>query len=175
MHCGGCRLDPNRIESPFVFHLTSSTLSTMASRLMIRRGLSRRGAGSQLRLCSEGRAPLPPTPRVPPPKLAAPAAQPESAYARSHNRTPVSWRSLFLAGVTAASAVAYFQIERERRLEQAMGKVVTSESTGWTPRPGYLAEREYVPTKWGWFPKEDAFGACEWTGRCWNIDDRLTH
>lgn len=74
---------------------------------------------------------------------------------------PVSWRSLFLAGVAAATAVAYYQVERERRLEQAMGKIVSSESEGWTPRPDYLAKRKFVPTKWGWFPEKDGFGARE--------------
>jgi hypothetical protein len=74
---------------------------------------------------------------------------------------PVSWRSLFLAGVTAATAVAYYQVERERRLEQAMGKIVSSESEGWTPRPDYLAKRKFVPTQWGWFPEKDGFGARE--------------
>lgn len=42
------------------------------------------------------------------------------------NRTPVTWTSLFVVGVAAASAVAYYKIERERRLETAMGKVVST-------------------------------------------------
>lgn len=40
-------------------------------------------------------------------------------------RGPVSWASLGLVAVAAASAVSYYQIERERRLEQAMGKIVS--------------------------------------------------
>jgi hypothetical protein len=86
-------------------------------------------------------------------------------YSRTHNRGPVSWQSLFLIGVAAASAVAYYQIERERRLEQAMGKIVSSEldGSGWTPRPDYLAKRKFIPTKYGWFPMADAFGARELT------------
>jgi hypothetical protein len=69
-------------------------------------------------------------------------------------------------GVAAASAVAYFRIERERRLERAMGKVVSSESNsddadggagggGWSPEPDNLAKRKFVATKWGWFPVDD--------------------
>jgi hypothetical protein len=96
-------------------------------------------------------------PQVARPKPAAPAAS--DPYAA--NRGPVSWPSLFLAAVAAASAVAYFKVERERRLEQAMGKIVTSESDGWTPRPDYLAKRKFLKTKFGWFPKEDGFGARE--------------
>lgn len=77
------------------------------------------------------------------------------------DRGPVSWTSLFLVGVAAASAVAYYRIERERRLEAAMGRVVSSESDGWTPRPDYLAKRKFIPTRYGWFPQEDGFGARE--------------
>lgn len=40
-------------------------------------------------------------------------------------RGPVSWASLGLVAVVAASAVSYYQIERERRLEEAMGKIVS--------------------------------------------------
>lgn len=39
-------------------------------------------------------------------------------------RGPVSWVSLGLVAVAAASAASYYQIERERRLENAMGKIV---------------------------------------------------
>ena len=124
-------------------------------------------------LSSNGRSPLAPMPRILPKEAeqgrASATAQETSAgtgpapgvYARTRDRTPVSWASLFLVGVAAASAVAYYKIERERRLERAMGKVVSSESEGWTPRPGYLAPRKFVPTKWGWFPREDGFGARE--------------
>lgn len=82
-------------------------------------------------------------------------------YARTKDRGPVSWPSLFLVAVAAASAVAYYRIERERRLERHMGKIVSSESDGWTPRPDYLAPRKFKATKWGWFPVEDGFGARE--------------
>ena len=40
------------------------------------------------------------------------------------SRGPVSWIGLGLVTVAAASAVGYYQIERERRLENAMGKIV---------------------------------------------------
>jgi len=86
---------------------------------------------------------------------------PPGLYERTRDRGPVSWSSLFLVGVAAASAVAYYRIERERRLEQAMGKVVSSESDGWTPKPDQLAKRQFVQTKWGYFPVEDGFGARE--------------
>ena len=46
-------------------------------------------------------------------------------------RGPVSWASLGLVAVAAASAVAYYQIERERRLENAMGKIVSASTTLW--------------------------------------------
>jgi hypothetical protein len=129
------------------------------------------------RLSSNGRAPQP---RVPPPSAtsATPAATKQSfnaqkstagsghgketfpgVYARTKDRGPVSWPSLFLVTIAAASAVAYYRVERERRLESAMGKVVSSESDGWTPRPDYLAKRKFKATKWGWFPVEDGFGA----------------
>ena len=82
--------------------------------------------------------------------------------------------------IAAASAVAYYQIERERRLERAMGKIVSSEyngtdtknsmvananseNDGWTPRPGYLAKRKFVATPSGWFPVDDGFGAREFS------------
>jgi len=90
-----------------------------------------------------------------------PLEGPPGLYERTRDRGPVSWPSLFLVGVAAATAVAYYRVERERRLEEAMGKVVSSESEGWTPRPDYLAKRKFVATKWGYFPVEDAFGARE--------------
>jgi len=43
-----------------------------------------------------------------------------------NNRGPVTWGALGLVAVAAASAVSYYQIERERRLEEAMGKIVTT-------------------------------------------------
>jgi hypothetical protein len=77
------------------------------------------------------------------------------------DRGPVSWASLFLVGVAAASIVAYYNIERERRLETAMGRVVSSESGGWTPNPDTMAPRKFKLTPWGWFPEDDGFGACK--------------
>jgi hypothetical protein len=79
------------------------------------------------------------------------------------DRGPVSWPSLFLVGIAAASLVAYYNIERERRLESAMGRVVSSESPedGWTPNPDVMAPRKFKLTPWGWFPEDDGFGACK--------------
>jgi len=146
--------------------IASSTTATTA-----RRGNRSFVTASAPRLSATGRAPLPPTPRVPPPKTQvqkstagtghkAPEASP-GLYARTKDRGPVSWPSLFLVTVAAASAVAYYRIEREKRLEKAMGKIVSSESDGWTPRPDYLAKRKFKATPWGWFPVEDGFGARE--------------
>eukprot|EP00980_Cylindrotheca_fusiformis_P000719 scaffold168_cov124-Cylindrotheca_fusiformis.AAC.19 len=75
------------------------------------------------------------------------------------DRGPVSWPSLFLVGIAAASCVAYYNIERERRLETAMGRVVSSESDGWSPNPEVMAPRKFKLTPWGWFPEDDGFGA----------------
>merc|ERR1719221_453475 len=41
-------------------------------------------------------------------------------------RGPVTWPALGLVAIVAASAVAYYKIERERRLENAMGKIVST-------------------------------------------------
>mmetsp|Transcript_42434 Transcript_42434/g.49589 ORF Transcript_42434/g.49589 Transcript_42434/m.49589 type:complete len:302 (-) Transcript_42434:400-1305(-) len=41
-------------------------------------------------------------------------------------RGPVSWVNLGLIGVASAAAVAYYRIQRERRIEEAMGKIVTT-------------------------------------------------
>jgi hypothetical protein len=144
------------------------------------RGFSGAGRPPMPRVLPPTSPPPPGAAAVPPPPGAAAAAVPfkvqastagtghigESVpgfYARTKDRTPVSWTSLFVVGVVAASAVTYYRIERERRLERAMGKVVSSESdgSGWTPRPDFLAKRKFVPTKWGWFPVEDGFGARE--------------
>lgn len=59
------------------------------------------------------------------------------------DRGPVSWPSLFLVGIAAASCVAYYNVERERRLENAMGRIVSSESDGWTPNPDVMAPRKF--------------------------------
>jgi hypothetical protein len=77
------------------------------------------------------------------------------------DRGPVSWPSLLLVGIAAASCVAYYNIERERRLESAMGRVVSSESGGWSPNPDVMAPRKFKLTPWGWFPEDDGFGACK--------------
>ena len=88
----------------------------------------------------------------------------------SRHRGPVSWAALGLVAVASASAVGYFQVERERRLERAMGKVVSStyrngteeeDCDGWSPNPEFLAKRKWKLTKFGWFPEEDAFGGGE--------------
>jgi hypothetical protein len=143
-------------------------------------------AGNSTMLCrlahnssGHGRVPLAPAPRVWPLtggntttlKASAAAAavnaqttpsESTSVYARIRNRGPVSWTSLWLTAVAAATAVGYYHVERERRLEQALGKIVTSESDGWTPRPEFLAKRKYVQTRDGtWFPVSDGFGARE--------------
>lgn len=36
----------------------------------------------------------------------------------------MTWPALGLVAIAAGSAVAYYRIERERRLENAMGKIV---------------------------------------------------
>ena len=82
------------------------------------------------------------------------------------NRGPVSWPSLFLVGIAAASVVAYYNIERERRLESAMGRVVSSESDGWSPNPGVMAPRKFKLTPWGYFPEDDGFGPCKFERTC---------
>lgn len=116
---------------------------------------------------SKARSPLPPAPRIRGGSTATkqthqkPVTPQTTLYERTKDRGPVSWTSLFLVTVAAASAVAYYRIEREKRLEAAMGQVVSSESDGWTPRPDYLAKRKFVPTQYGWFPVEDGFGARE--------------
>eukprot|EP00804_Cyclotella_cryptica_P019160 CCRYP_017807-RA/>CCRYP_017807-RA protein AED:0.12 eAED:0.12 QI:207/0.66/0.75/1/0.66/0.75/4/191/363 len=121
--------------------------------------------------------PPPPPSTPPPPTHPNPAATAASSikYAKTSagtgdpqgtggfnfsTRGPVTWPALGLVAIAAGSAVAYYRIERERRLENAMGKIVSSES-GWSPNPELLARRQYVRTKWGWFPKEDAFGGGE--------------
>ena len=84
-------------------------------------------------------------------------------HAFSRGRGPVSWPALGLVAVTAASLVAYYRIERERRLEEAMGKIVSSESDGWSPDPEFLGKRKWKMTKFGWFPVDDAYGGGEFT------------
>jgi hypothetical protein len=108
-------------------------------------------------------------PKETPPTLSGPAASKTQGIGTGKaapgsyikDRGPVSWPSLFLVGIAAASIVAYYNIERERRLESAMGRVVSSESAGWTPNPDVMAPRKFKLTPWGWFPEEDAFGPCK--------------
>jgi hypothetical protein len=143
------------------------------SRVVCRRQLS----------SSNGRKPLAPAPRVvPPPKGGKPIQLSGAAAAKTNSGTgkgspgvyitdrgPVSWPSLFLVGVAAASCVAYYNIERERRLETAMGRVVSSESDGWSPNPDVMAPRKFKLTPWGWFPEDDGFGACKSIPRFWTL------
>ena len=84
-----------------------------------------------------------------------------SANKMTASRGPVSWGALGLVAVAAASAVSYYQIERERRLEEAMGKIVSSESEGWSPVPSQLAPRKWKQNESGeWFPiVNDVWGA----------------
>jgi hypothetical protein len=106
---------------------------------------------------------------TPPPTPTAPAASKTQGIGTGKvaggsyikDRGPVSWPSLFLVGIAAASIVAYYNIERERRLESAMGRVVSSESDGWTPNPEVMAPRKFKLTPWGWFPEDDGFGPCK--------------
>jgi hypothetical protein len=89
-------------------------------------------------------------------------------HAFSRERGPVSWSALGLVAITAASLVTYYKIERERRLEEAMGKIVSSESDGWSPDPEFLGKRKWKMTKFGWFPVDDAYGGGEFSDR---LDD----
>ena len=134
--------------------------SRLASSLLQQRTRSRTVAFVQNNTRRKFSAPPPPPPpgggpKLPPPNNSAAKAD----YTK--NRGPVSWMSLFLVGVAAASVTAYYKLERERRLEKAMRKVVSSESDGWSPNPEVLAKRKFKRTPWGWFPEEDAFGAGE--------------
>ena len=139
-------------------------------------GISSRVAVCRRQLSSEGgkqlRPPLKaPAPGAAPPKptLSGPAAAKTQGIGTGKSgpgtfikdRGPVSWPSLFLCGIAAASCVAYYNIERERRLETAMGRVVSSESAGWTPNPEVMAPRKFKLTPWGWFPEDDGFGPCK--------------
>jgi len=76
-------------------------------------------------------------------------------------RGPVSWTVLGMVGVLGAAAVSYYRIERERRMEEALGKVVSSESDGWTPDSRVWRPRKFKETKFGWFPEDDTFGPRE--------------
>jgi hypothetical protein len=77
-------------------------------------------------------------------------------------RGPVSWTSLGLVAVVSAAAVGYFKVQRERRLEEAIGKIVTSESDGWSPDKENFAPRKFYQTEDGkWLPRRDQWGGCE--------------
>jgi hypothetical protein len=58
------------------------------------------------------------------------------------SKGPVSWIGLGLATVAAASAVSYYQIERERRLENAMGKIVRWQCNAMRNATFFLKRRE---------------------------------
>ena len=101
------------------------------------------------RIFSTGGKPEPPAnsakPQATPPPPAAPAPSKEGIkYAKTSagtgapdgaagggggaafsTRGPVTWPALGLVAIAAGSAVAYYRIERERRLENAMGKIVS--------------------------------------------------
>ena len=102
----------------------------------IRRSLQSR------RILSTGAKPEAPTANVPPPaanqasarggikyaKTSAGTGAPDGAAGGSSafsTRGPVTWPALGLVAIVAGSAVAYYRIERERRLENAMGKIVS--------------------------------------------------
>lgn len=60
-------------------------------------------------------------------KTTAGTGDPEGSGATGFStRGPVTWPALGLVAIAAASAVSYYKIERERRLENAMGKIVSS-------------------------------------------------
>lgn len=144
---------------------SSSPSSSLRRRVALRRLLSSPPTGGK----------TPPQPTTTKPPLSGPAAAKsragtgkvgtgealEATTTFIKDRGPVSWPSLFLVGVAAASIVAYYNIERERRLESAMGRVVSSESDGWTPNPDVMAPRKFKLTPWGWFPEDDGFGPCK--------------
>lgn len=58
----------------------------------------------------------------------APDGAAGGAGAQFSTRGPVTWPALGLVAIAAGSAVAYYRIERERRLENAMGKIVSLSS-----------------------------------------------
>jgi len=95
-------------------------------------------------------------------KIAGEGSKHLNETAPSAKRGPVSWTNLSLVAVASAAAVGYFKVQRERRLEEAVGKIVTSESDGWTPDKENFAPRKFYQTEDGkWFPKTDQWGGCE--------------
>lgn len=142
--------------------MSMSRSSRLASSLLQQRTRSRTVAfvqnNNRRKFSAPPPSPPPPGgPKLPPPPNSNSAVKTDF----TKNKGPVSWMSLFLVGVAAASVTAYYKLERERRLEKAMRKVVSSESDGWSPNPEVLAKRKFKRTPWGWFPEEDAFGAGE--------------
>lgn len=133
------------------FHIGASRI---VSRALVRQGIgsgaARSGAAPSISRPTALRRPLttakPQQPPPPPPPSATAANSIKNAKTRAGTgnmegldgtkaegvamsmipRGPVSWASLGLVAVAAASAVAYYQIERERRLENAMGKIVSA-------------------------------------------------
>ena len=141
---------------------------TTSRSLLVRRNLTSTGGGSKAAGPSTGPGGKP----IEAQKLTGPAAAKTGGVGTGKggaaegtsfikDRGPVSWPSLFLVGIAAASCVSYYNIERERRLESAMGRVVSSESDGWSPNPDVMAPRKFKLTPWGWFPEDDGFGACK--------------
>ena len=116
-----------------------------------RRGLIR-NLDNAATICQQSRVPIVATgarsnsggsssaPPLPPPPSNAGAAASSVKYAKTtagtgdpegsgatgfSTRGPVTWPALGLVAIAAASAVSYYKIERERRLENAMGKIVS--------------------------------------------------
>jgi len=107
--------------------LTMAFLRTaIACRSAIKPTISRR-------LLSSAPPPRPPPAKGPvPPKgtktqgAGTGTASDAAVHEFTRTRGPVTWPALGLVAVAAASAVGYYRIERERRLEQAMGKIVST-------------------------------------------------
>eukprot|EP00543_Licmophora_paradoxa_P006109 CAMPEP_0202442630 /NCGR_PEP_ID=MMETSP1360-20130828/2024_1 /ASSEMBLY_ACC=CAM_ASM_000848 /TAXON_ID=515479 /ORGANISM="Licmophora paradoxa, Strain CCMP2313" /LENGTH=282 /DNA_ID=CAMNT_0049058047 /DNA_START=6 /DNA_END=851 /DNA_ORIENTATION=- len=70
--------------------------------------------------------PPPPNPKVAKTRAGTGTTPGTESHEFTLTRGPVSWPALGLVAVAAFSAVAYYQIERERRLEIAMGKIVST-------------------------------------------------
>lgn len=112
---------------------------TRSSLSVIQRPSIRRAAYKPPQQYNHGRKPFSSSP--PPPSTTPSAIPPKYAKTRAGTgsmdgvtgaeesmipRGPVSWVGLGLVAVAAATAVGYYQIERERRLENAMGKIVST-------------------------------------------------
>lgn len=127
------------------------SLTMMLYRPAASRGLIRNLGNSATTICQR-RAPIVTTfarsnsggssssSSTPPPSNAGAAAASAVKYAKTtagtgdpegsgktgfSTRGPVTWPALALVAIAAASAVSYYKIERERRLENAMGKIVS--------------------------------------------------